>query len=406
MSDYPFAGLLVVDFGIGAVGVEVTRLFAEYGADVIKIESHEKPDFMRQLTPNLINPSFASSSRCKRSLGVNLKTERGRELVHALLRKADMVVDNLAPGVMARLEMDAATLHALNPKLIVVTSQSVGTSGPWKGWSGYGPSTHPTSGLHWLWNHADAQEPAGSVCTYPDHLVGRLGAIAGIASLIQRERTGAGATADIAQFETPIQFLGDIFAQEALEPGSAQPQGNRSERGAPWGAYPCAGDDEWVAICVRDDADWAALRDALGDPEWAADPGYASAEGRRTAHDAIDAKLASWTQELSPQNARDALQAVGVPAGELQHTEHMIADRNLAAREFIRVLDQPSLTTLLFEGPFYHATQLPEPLLEPAPLLAQHTREICREHMGLADAEIDTLVAEGVLEEYRGEDDA
>ena len=406
MSKYPFEGLLVIDFGVGAVGVEVARLFAEYGADVIKIESYQKPDFMRQLTPNMINPSFASSSRCKRSLGVNLKTERGQELVHTLLRKADVVIDNLATGVMQRLGMGASTLRALNPKLIVVTSQSVGASGPWKDWSGYGPSTHPTSGLHWLWNHGDAQEPAGSVCTYPDHLVGRLGAIAGIAGLIQREHSGVGVTVDIAQFETPIQFMGDLYAQESLEPGSVRPRGNRSDRGAPWGAYPCAGDDEWVALCVRDDADWAALRDVLGDPEWTANPDYANAEGRRAAHDVIDIELAKWTQERSPQDARDALQAAGVPAGDLQHTQHMIADRNLAAREFIRVLDQPGLTTLLFEGPFYHATQLPEPKLEPAPLLAQHTREICHEHLELADSEIDSLVAEGVLEEYRGEADA
>ena len=114
MPNAPFAGLLVVDFGVGAVGVEIARLLAEYGADVVKVESYEHPDFIRGITPNFINPSFASSSRSKRSLGVNLKTARGRELVHALIRKADVVVDNNASGVMQRIEMDAETLHALN----------------------------------------------------------------------------------------------------------------------------------------------------------------------------------------------------------------------------------------------------------------------------------------------------
>ncbi len=402
----PFEGLKVVDFGVGAVGVEAARLFADYGADVIKIESYEKPDFMRALTPNMINPSFASSSRGKQSFGVDLKTERGRELVHRLIDEADVVVDNLATGVMARLGMDAETLHARNPGLVVITSQSVGAQGPWKDWSGYGPSTHPTSGLHWLWNHPEATEPAGSVCTYPDHLVGRLGAIAGIAGLIQRQTSGRGLTADIAQFETPIQFLGDLFAKEALEPGSVAPTGNRSERGAPWGAYPSAGEDEWVTICVRDDDDWAALRGAIGDPDWAKDAAYATAEGRHAAHDAIDERLAEWTRERTSQEARDALQAVGVPAIDMQNSVHILADANLAAREFIRVLDQPGLTTMLFEGPFYHASDLDLPLLRPAPLLAQHTREICRERLGLDDAAIDALVAEGVLEENRGEADA
>lgn len=406
MPEAPFAGLLVIDFGVGGVGVEVARLLAEYGADVIKVESYERPDFIRGITPNYINPSFVSSSRSKRSLGVNLKTARGRALVHELVRKADVVVDNNASGVMQRIEMDAETLRALNPRLIVVTSQSVGSQGPWREWSGYGPSTHPTSGLHWLWNYPeDADQPAGSVCIFPDHLVGRLGAIAAVAGLIQRETTGLGVTADLAQFETPIQFLGDLFAKEALEPGSVRPVGNRSDRGAPWGAYPCAGEDEWIAICVRSDAEWQALRSAMGDPEWAREPGYASAEGRRAAQDRLDEQLATWSRQHSPQQARDRLQAVGVPAGDLQHTQHLIADRNLASRNFVRVLDQPGLTTLLLEGPFFRATGLPDPDIRPAPLLAEHTREVCARHLGLSEAEIDQLLADGVLESYRGEAD-
>jgi len=399
MAEGPFEGILVVDFGVGAVGVEVARLLAEYGADVIKIESHNKPDFMRALTPNFINPSFASSSRSKRSLGVDLKTPQGVELVKKLLAKADVVVDNNATGVMDRLGIGAEAIHAMNPRAVVVTSQSVGSSGPWKDFSGYGPSTHPVSGLQWLWNFPeDVEQPAGSTNVYPDHLVGRLGAAMAVAGLIQRESTGQGSTADLAQFETPVQLLGDWFAKEGLEPGSVRPRGNRSEQGAPWGAYRCAGEDEWVAICVRSDAEWQGLRRALGDPEWARDPALERIEGRRARHDEIDRHLEAWTGERDPQAARDALQAEGVPAGDLQHALHMLADRHLADRGFIRVIDQPGLTTLMFEGPFFRASDLPESADRPAPLLGEHTQEVCREHLGLADAEIDALLAEGVLE--------
>ena len=399
MAKRPFDGILVVDFGVGAVGVEMSRLLGEYGADVVKIESHSKPDFMRALTPNFINPSFASSSRSKRSLGVDLKSPRGVELVKQLLAKADVVVDNNATGVMDRLGIGADAIHAMNPKAVVVTSQSVGSSGPWKSFSGYGPSTHPVSGLQWLWNvPEDVDQPAGSTNVYPDHLVGRLGAVAAIAGLIQREASGQGSTADIAQFEVPVQFLGDWFAKEALEPGSVRPRGNRSELGAPWGAYRCAGEDEWVAICVRSDAEWEALRGAIGDPDWARDPALGSEAGRRERHDAIDEALEAWTRERDPQAARDALQAVGVPAGDLQHALHLLADAHLGSREFIRVIDQPGLTTLMFEGASFHATDLPQTADRPAPLLGQHTHEVCREHLGLPESEIDALIAEGVLE--------
>jgi len=398
----PFEGLLVIDFGVGGVGVEVGRLFAEYGAEVIKIETHAKLDFMRSITPNRINPSFASSSRSKKGLGVNLRDKRGLELVEELVRRADVVVDNNATGVMERLGFSAARLRELNPTLIVFTSQSVGSEGPWSNWTGYGPSTHPVSGMQWLWNFPeDVEQPAGSVCIFPDHLVGRLGAIASIAGLIQRETTGQGFESNFAQFETPMQLLGDLYARESLEPGSVRPAGNRSSEGAPFGAYPCAGDDEWVAICVRSDDEWRRLVAAIGSPDWAAAPELADEAGRRRAHDSIDAALAEWTCERTPQEARDVLQAAGVAAGDVQHALALLGDPHLAAREFLQPVEQTGLTTLLFEGPFFHASDLPPPDVRPAPLLGEHTKQICRENLGLADSEIEQLVRDGVLELVR-----
>ncbi len=399
---YPFRGLRVLDFGVGAVGVEVGRLFAEYGADVIKVESQARPDFMRALTPAWMNPAFASSSRSKRSFAVDLSSERGVGLLHQLVRVSDVVVDNNGAGVMEKLGVGYEALRATNPRIVVFTSQMVGGQGPWSRWIGYGPSTHPVSGLQYLWNYPeDAERPAGSVNIFPDHLVGRIGALAAVAALIQRERSGRGCKIDAAQFETPINLLGDLFALEELAPGSLRPAGNRSPRGAPWGIYRCAGPDEWCAINVRSDAEWEALRRALGSPDWSGRPEYRTASGRLAHQDELDARLGEWTADRTPQEVAQRLQAEGVPAGDVQHAAHQLADPQLAARGYARVVDQPGVGGMVFEGPSFRGTDLPEPIIGPAPLLGQHTREVARELLGLSEPEIDALVAEGVLEEAR-----
>ncbi len=400
-SAHPFEGLLVLDFGIGGVGVEVGRLFAEYGANVVKIESSAAPDFMRVVIPGGMNPAFASSSRSKRSLGVNLKSAAGLELVKRLARSADVVIENNGSGVMARLGLGFETLRALNPRIVMFSSSLPGGSGPWKDWVGYGPSTHPVSGMQWLWNYPeDAHKPAGSTNIFPDHLAGRVGALAALAGLIQRERTGEGMLAEAAQFEVAVQYLGDLFARESLAPGSVRPQGNASARGAPWGCYPCAGEDEWCVVCVRSDDEWEALREEMGDPEWARRAEYATGSGRVARRDEIDAKLAEWTAARTPREVMERLQARGVPAGIVAHARHHMEDPHLAARDYLKPIDQKPLGRIVLEGPAFRGSDLPDPIVRPAPMLGEHTREVCRELLDLSDPEIDRLIAEGALEEW------
>jgi crotonobetainyl-CoA:carnitine CoA-transferase CaiB-like acyl-CoA transferase len=397
---HPFRGLRVLDFGVGAVGVEIGRLFAEFGADVVKLETARAPDFIRTIMNSYMNPSFASSSRCKRSFGVDLKSARGRALVEDLVRRSDVLIENNGSGVMERLGLGPEALRRLNPRIVSFSSQMVGSFGPWKDWIGYGPSTHPVSGLQWLWNYPeDADSPAGSTNVYPDHFVGRLGAFGVLAGLLGRERSGRGAHLDAAQFESAIGLLGDLLAAESLAPGSVRPAGNESPRGAPWGAYRCAGEDEWCAVNVRSDAEWEGLRRALSDPEWTREPRYASAAGRRAARAAIDAGLEAWTRERPPRQVMEALQACGVPAGMLAHPAHHMEDPQLAALGYPTPIEQPPLGRIVLEGTPFRGSDLPRPLATPAPRLGEHTREIAREELGLSDAEIAALVAEGVLED-------
>jgi len=395
----PFEGVRVLDFGVGAVGVEVGRFFAEYGADVVKFESREAPDFIRIIMGTEMNPSFASSSRSKRSFGVNVKSERGLALVHEFVKQADVLIENNAGGVMERIGLGYDALRELNPRLVMFSSQMVGSFGPWGRWIGYGPSTHPVSGLQHLWNYPeDVDAPAGSTNVYPDHFVGRVGAFAAVAGILQRERTGEGVHLDAAQFESAMEMIGDLLAKESEAPGSVAPQGNASLRGSPWGCFRCAGEDEWCVVCVRSDDEWRALAAAMGEPEWAMRDDFATETGRRAAAAEIEEGISAWTSELEPGDVMHRLQAAGVPAGVVMHPAHLNVDPHLEARGFLARVEQPELGTLTLEGEAFRASGWDPARIERAPKLGEHTRELAKERLGLDDAEIDALVEEGVLE--------
>jgi len=279
-----------------------------------------------------------------------------------------------------------------------VSSQLLGSRGAWANWIGYGPSTQPIGGLVHLWNYADQAEPAGSTSIFPDHLAGRLSALVALAALVRRERTGRGGHGEVAQAEAVTNMIGDWLLREGVAPGSVVPMGNRSERGAPWGAYPCAGVEQWVAITVRDDEDWGRLRLSLGNPEWAERPEFATAAGRRAAHDELDHELAEWTRARSRVDVTATLQMFKVPVAPMFTGSDQAADPHYQARGYPRWLEQQDLGWICMEGPCFRASGMSDVRLFQAPLLGQHTREICRELLGLADSEVEKLVAAGTLE--------
>jgi crotonobetainyl-CoA:carnitine CoA-transferase CaiB-like acyl-CoA transferase len=396
----PFGGLRVLDFGIGGVGVEAGRMLADYGADVIKVESRGYPDFIRTIAGTEMTPSFASSSRGKRSLGINLKTEAGLALLLRLVRISDVLIENSAVGVMDRIGVSWSRCHQENPRLIYVSSQLMGQRGPWAHWLGYGPSTRPPAGMTYLWNYEEAPEekPPGSRVIYPDHLVGRMVALGAVAGLLARHHTGKGSHIEIAQVETTIGILGDLFMKEALEAGSVRPQGNHSPRGAPWAVYPCAGDEEWCVVTVTDDAAWGGLRAAMGDPAWAQDPELATASGRVARRTELDQRVGAWTKHHDARSLTELLQTAGVAAGFMITASRMLDDPHLVARGFPVPVAQAGYDGLIFEGPAFHSSSIPDPRPRPAPGLGQDTVDIGRELLGLDDGEIDTLIKDGTLE--------
>jgi crotonobetainyl-CoA:carnitine CoA-transferase CaiB-like acyl-CoA transferase len=395
----PLAGVRVMDFGHGAVGVEVGRRFAEYGAEVMKIESRTYTDFMRLQLGGETNPSFASSSRSKLGFGVNAKTPGGLAILRELASQSDLVVENNSTGTMDKLGIGFEALHEVNPRLVMVSSQLMGSHGAWSWWRGYGPSTQPPGGLVHLWNYEHRDEPAGSMSIYPDHVAGCLGAVASLAALVGRARSvNGGVHVEVAQVETVVGMLGDLIAAEGVEAGSVVPMGNHSESGSPWGLYRCAGHEEWVAITCRHDADWLGLAAAMGNPAWATDEALATVEGRRARADEVDTHIREWTAAQSKDAVAGACQRAGLPAAPMITGSEMATDPQYVARHFAVTIDQPGVGPLVLDGPAFRGTHMVGPGIRPAPDLGEHTRAIARDLLDLDDDEIDRLLAAGVLE--------
>lgn len=391
----PLAGIRVADFGHGGVGVEAGRMLAEYGADVIKVESRSYPDFVRVILGSEMSPSFASSSRSKRGLGVNAKTDRGRQVIYDLVRSADVVIENGSVGAMDGLGLGWSALSEVNPDLVMVSSQLMGSHGEWSRWLGYGPNSQTVGGLTHLWSYEDSERPAGAQSIFPDHWAGRMCALVAAAGVLGRRRgvMPAGAHAEVCQAEQVVGVLGDLLAAESLRPGSAAPMGNRRHRGVPWGLFRCAGADQWAAICCRDDEEWRRLAALIGfDTD-----GLATAEARRAREDEVEAAVSAWTADLDKEAVTEACLAAGVPAGPMLTSAEQLTDPHLAARGYLVELDQPPIGPMTFEGAAFWATGMTGPDIRPAPGLGQHTREIAAD-LGLPPAEIDTLITEGILE--------
>ncbi len=395
----PLKGLRVMDFGHGGVGVECGRMFGEYGADVVKIESRSYIDFIRAVLGGEMSPSFASSNRSKRSLGVNAKTERGVELLRNMAHGADLIIENNSTGTMDGMGLGYEVMKASNPDVVMVSSQLMGSRGLWADWFGYGPNTQVTGGLAHLWNYEDHPEPAGNQSIYPDHLAGRVCAVAALANLLGRQRLGAGgAHLEVCQVEQAVSTIGDLLAKESLVPGSVQPRGNHSDHGSPWGLYPCEGDDDWVAICVRNDSEWEALVAVMGSPPWGTNPELAYEQGRRADETAVDNKIAEWTRSMPNAEVADRCLAAGVPAGVMHTASSQSTDPHLEARGYLHWMNQPPIGNMIFEGAAFHASAMEGPDIFPAPGLGEHTREVASEWLGLDGDEIESLIAQGVLE--------
>ncbi len=404
MSRQPLAGIRIIDFCWVGAGSYMTKLLADLGADVIKIESSKSLDSLRLAAPfkdgvRGVNRSgyFADRNSSKRSITVNMKDPRGVDLVRTLIADADVVANNFRPGTMDRLGVGYEALKEINPAIIFIGMSMNGDEGPDRMMLGYGITMAAVTGFLGLSGHPDRQ-PTGTGTNFPDHVPNPThGAFAVMAALRHKRRTGQGQKIDMAQTEPMLALMPLPVMDYQANGRVATRQGNRLDGHAPRGVYPTLGDDRWIAITITTDAQWRALANILGDM-LTIQPGWCDGAVREAEADRIDAALAGATAQMEGYVLMRALQAAGVTAGVVQTAADLVDhDPQMKHREHWRYLPHAEMGESLYNGPpFQFETGTVGPRFA-APMLGQHLQEIVGGELGWSEDEIEMLKKEGVL---------
>lgn len=396
-----FAGLKILEFGAGAAAPLATRYFADQGATVVKIESRQRPDFLRTLRDDgsgKLDHSlfFACINPNKLSAGLNMKHPQAVGLAKRLIGWADVVIENFAPGVMAKWGLDYATIKDEFPGLIMVSTCLWGQTGPERAYPGFGGQGAALAGFNYLTGWAD-REPLGPFGTITDSISPRYGVVAVAAALLHRARTGDGSYIDVSQVETGVYGLSEWLLGYEVGNTSFGRIGNRAPHAAPHGIFPCAGEDRWIAIAAHDDGDWRRLVAAMGDPAWARDAALATLDGRLRQVDEIERQLAAWTSEQDAATLAAKLQAAGLDAAPVADMQDLLADPQLAHRRHFSELTHPVVGTYVVESMGLRLSAAPMQFTRPAPCLGADSRETYCGLLGMAESEYEELAAAGVL---------
>ncbi len=389
-------GVRVVEFGVAAIAPELCGVLSELGADVIKLESVVHLDVLRAAGASVgsFNRSMTFNAECRgrRSVTLDLTTEQGRRLAFALCAGADVVAENYRGGVLEGLGLGYEAVRAVNPRVIYASSQGYGSTGPFGSMPAYGPLNSGFTGVHLLWNHPDAPYPCGTSLNHPDHIGGKLLAVAVLAALREREASGEGQRLEMAQTEVSAYLIGELYLDAARPGMDPAPLGNAHPTAAPHGVYPSEGDDSWVAVAVMSDDEWQRLCKVIG-----GDPGeLPTAASRLAARDRLDERIAGWTRARGNVEAAELLQAQGVSAAPVMGPMDQHADPHLAAREFIVHLQHPEVGEETHVGNPIRFSRTAQRLAASAPCLGADTEAVLTSVLGLSPAEVAELIEQGV----------
>lgn len=337
MASLPLEGIRVVDMTHNWAGPHCTRILADYGAEVIRVEHLRRLCMFRGgfSTRESCNhqPTWFQVNRNKRCITLNLKTDRDRQTLYDLVRRSDMLIESGRSGVPERLGYGYETLRKIKQDFIMISMSAFGNSGPHATYPAYGAVLEVMGGIQNLTGYGATQTPQR--IREMDVTNGVGGACAAMTALLHRAMTGEGQHIDLSQMELPMHSLiGAELLEYAMTGAEGRAHGNRSRLHAPQGCYPCAGEDQWVTLTVRTETEWAALCDTLGHPEWKADPLFRTLDDRRRNHDELDRRIGQWTLTQTPAAAMRTLQERGIPAGAVLDMPAIATDPHLQARQY------------------------------------------------------------------------
>jgi crotonobetainyl-CoA:carnitine CoA-transferase CaiB-like acyl-CoA transferase len=402
-ADLPLAGVRVVDFSWIGVGPITAKCLADHGATVVRVESENRIDGLRNQPPyHGAEPGidrsnfFGTFNTSKLGICLDLKTDSGIDVARRLGQWADVVVESFTPGTIDRLGLGYDDLRADNPGLIMMSTSLLGQGSSASIMAGYGYHAAAIAGFQNLVGWPDLP-PDGPWVAYTDTIGPRFITTALLAALDHRTRTGEGSHIEAAQLEVALQLLAPEladFQRTGIEPPR---RGNRDPVMAPQGAYPTRGDDQWLAISIVDDEAWARLVELLGRPEWATEPALATAAGRHTAQDHIDEQLAAWTVERDGPETERLLASSGIAAGVIQSSRQLSEDPQYRHRNFYRYLEHSEVGVSPYAGHQYRIDGYDHGPRRAAPCLGEHTYEILTDLLGMSADEVGELAMTGAL---------
>ena len=393
----------MADFTWVWAGPFCTLQLAHLGAEVIRIETATRPCVTRMLPPWAngefgINRSgyFNQYNQGKLSLSLDLKNPRAVAIAKELVAKSDIVCENFAAGVMDRMGLGYSALREVKPDLIMIAMSGYGATGPESDFVSYGPAQVPLSGMSSLTGYR-GWPPMHVGISYGDPTGGLHGAVAVLAALLNRERTGRGQFIDMSQQETTIATLPEGVIDYTMNGTQPARQGNRDPHMAPHGIFRGAGEQRWIAITARDDADWQRLAHAMGQPELATNADYATLAGRKANEDRLEEIITAWTLSRSPEDATRTLQAAGVPAFTAYSSKDLSEDAHLNAAGFFVNLDHPEVGVRQHVGIPWRMSSTPCVVHQPAPCLGEHTDYVLCDLLGSTSDEVAQLRSDGVV---------
>jgi crotonobetainyl-CoA:carnitine CoA-transferase CaiB-like acyl-CoA transferase len=409
MRRLPLSGVRVLDLTWVVSGPQATRILADLGAEVIKVEARTRGEQVRNMTfnPRVLSTRgmFVYFNRNKLGASLNLSGTQGKQVFRQLAAVSDVVMENFSAHVMERWGFDYAGLSAINPSIIYVSMPGFGHSGPNVDYHSNGPTLQALSGQTFAGGLPDTA-PAGWGYSYMDHTAGYYGAMAVLQAIYFRNRSGHGQFVDLAQLETACSLMGTYVLDRTANGRSfrrpGMPAGNRSlhPAAAPHGVYRCSGDDRWAAIAVFSDEEWQRFREALGNPAWASGPRFEKLEGRLRHQEELDQCVEAWTGERTQQEVMNCLQKAGIAAGMVQDpAQRAEEDPQLRARDHIVQLsvEQEDGSRQRVDSLPMTVAALPHDAYRAAPETGRDNDYIYGELLGMAARDIDAYAEQGIF---------
>jgi crotonobetainyl-CoA:carnitine CoA-transferase CaiB-like acyl-CoA transferase len=394
-------GLRVLDLATFIAAPFAAGLLAELGADVIKVEQPGAGDPLRDLGDKVNGRAlfWALEGRGRRSITCNLRLPRGQQLALELVRRSDVVVENFRPGTLERWNLGYGRMRAANAGVILLRVSAYGQTGPYAGRPGFGRIAQAFGGLTYLAGDPDRATSGAPVlpgsATLADYAAGLFGAVAVLAAKQHRDRTGQGQSIDVSLFES-IFRLTDYLALAYDRLGIVRERSGSAAHAAPHNHYPTA-DGKWIAIACTSDRIFRRLAAAMGDEAWSAEPGFATMEQRAARRSEVDARVAAWTARFTLGELRARLDAAEVPNSPIYSIADIFADAQYRARETLVALDDPVVGRIRMPAPVPRLSATPARLQRPAPAIGEHNQDVYGGLLGMSEAELAQLRADGVI---------